>query len=554
MAELYIYESGSCHQRTRIWPATEPVAPGAVQEAREYIFELLDTPDPLSAELYIDDERIEALRPRNRTTACWRWQPGFYAGFVPIRLELGDGQSAQFELISDPDMRKMTRDDFDRMVSQVLEDTHALFSLSGFRTGIARGTGEENPPLARLEFLRSRISQVESAVLEIARHPIRDLKAREETLPHYKAHAITPVEIMKSFRAGRFLREPGDIRRLPRQFNGWFPEEIRKNVKTSGLDTKEHQDIKACLRNWSAWMNVIAQRLGATEETDPERKKTRHLWAGRCRELAGRLERLLRLPLFSEVTDRTASITITPVYRQVFPYRKFFLLYRDISLGISRVFGDFLQMPLARTFDLYEIWCFLRLLRSAVLKFNLQELNLNTLFTANGGAGSVTVASGNVNVRLNDKYSLSFKRSYREYWVEDGRLGSFSRTMVPDISVGMDRQTDSIEAGKLIVLDSKYRIRQQLNDAVSSIHMYRDALVEEMDNGDVRQTVVGAYLLSPEQPEAAAQWKSASMPARLFHPQYRSTFRFGAVTLHPRMTLEEVGQVLETVLRDAGAV
>ena len=48
---------------------------------------------------------------------------------------------------------------FDAMVREILDDTFALFALSGFRKGIARGAGRRPPPIARLEFVRSRIAE-----------------------------------------------------------------------------------------------------------------------------------------------------------------------------------------------------------------------------------------------------------------------------------------------------------------------------------------------------------------------------------------------------------
>jgi hypothetical protein len=51
-----------------------------------------------------------------------------------------------------------------------------------------------------------------------------------------------------------------------------------------------------------------------------------------------------------------------------------------MSLGIANVFGDFLQMPLARTFDLYELWVFLRLLRAAAARHGANGDELEELF------------------------------------------------------------------------------------------------------------------------------------------------------------------------------
>jgi len=43
------------------------------------------------------------------------------------------------------------------------------------------------------------------------------------------------------------------------------------------------------------------------------------------------------------------------------------------------------------------------------------------------------------------------------------------------------------------------------------------------------------------------------MPGRLFHPEYRASFRFGAVTMRPGMTMAQLGEVLRTITADAMA-
>src|SRR5205814_1826935 len=104
----------------------------------------------------------------------------------------------------------------------------------------------------------------------------------------------------------------------------------------------------------------------------------------------------------------------------------------------------------------------------------------------------------------------------------------------------------------LIVLDAKYRIEEQLNDAISSIHTYRDALVEAAGSEEkLTSIVVGAYLLTPHVNDGISPWKESALPGRLFHPEYRRTFRFGAVTLKPGMTLEQVGASLSSIVNDA---
>jgi hypothetical protein len=43
------------------------------------------------------------------------------------------------------------------------------------------------------------------------------------------------------------------------------------------------------------------------------------------------------------------------------------------------------------------------------------------------------------------------------------------------------------------------------------------------------------------------------MPGRPFHPEYRRSFRFGAVTLRPGMSVTEISVALKGVVADATA-
>jgi len=220
-----------------------------------------------------------------------------------------------------------------------------------------------------------------------------------------------------------------------------------------------------------------------------------------------------------------------------------------MNLGIAAVFGSFLDMPLARTFDLYELWCFLRLVRAAAEEFGPEGFESGDLFITDA-VGGLTVAAGAVTVPVGNGWKLCFQKQYREFWIEPGGRGSFSRDMTPDVVAMQDPPTG---AGQLIILDAKYRIDDGLNAALNSIHTYRDALVHEVEDGAVEGIVTAAYLLTPHVPAIGAGYRDTPMPGRLFHPEYRSSFRFGAVTMRPGMTMPQLGEALRTITADAMA-
>lgn len=533
----------------RVWPDPEPIPAGKVQEARDHWFELRDATAPDSAQLFIDDLPLEALRSPDSKTARWRWPLGFYAGTAEARLLPGNGSQYSFEIIADPDARKLTRDDFDTMLREILEDTFALLSLSSFRRGLARGSGNQPPPLARLEFLRSRITELTKVIEAIDRNPRRVLRAEDTAVPYHKATRATGTEILKSFRTGRVLKESSVPSLLPPQLQSCLPQSIRKRSRRSSVDIQEHREIKACLGVWAQWMKAVSNRIADTVPDREDLARVRRLWIRRTRQLARQLDALGSLPMFSEVSDSAPRPNLTAIFRNDPRYRSFMRIYGDMNLGVANVFGDFLQVPIARTFDLYELWAFLRLLRAAAIRYTIPSLNLDSLFCHD--SSGVTLASGTLVISIPDAgFALCFQRQYQEYWLETGRRGSFSRPVRPDVAM---EPLSGSKWQRLIVLDAKYRINEDLNTALASIHMYRDALVHSGPGNGVEHVVSAAYLISPHVPALAEQWRDTSLPGRLFHPEYRGTFRFGAVTLRPGMPLVDVADTLGVILSDVGS-
>lgn len=525
-----------------VWPDTSPLEAG-IEEAGEYIFCLQNVPKPRKSELYLNAKRLEPLRSPDDSTALWRWEPGFHAGEVELSLRLAPNQSVQFGVVTDPDHRKVMRDQFGTMVEEILEDTLALFALTGFRKGLASGDGSTVPDIAQLEFLRSRIEDIEEAIKAILDSPLRVLQSKRSKVPITQARKITGPELSRSLRSS-------SVRQMEKE-PSYLPKEIDRDQQQEGYDIREHQDIKRWLQAWSSWLLAVHERLVSGETSSNDQRYSRI-----CRNLARRLQKLLDRPLFRSVSVRQGSMTATPIFRKVPRYREFFRLHRNLNLGIARVTGDFLKLPLARTFDLYEVWCYLRLLRILVEKKDSDQ-DPGDLFEKGPNGNGLVVSISADHFECSGDYAICFQRKYSEYWINaDGEeeRGSYSREMKPDISLTLPAEDNR----NLIVLDSKYRIKKNLNEALSSIHMYRDALVhsseEELpvDGGydDLPHVVAGAYLLSPLSFDNEKDWTEEDTPDRFFHPEYRAGFRFGAVTLCPGMDNNEIESALEAIIQD----
>ncbi|MGN6237035.1 DUF2357 domain-containing protein [Dyella sp.] len=548
MSALYIQSEGG-GPAWQVWPSQDAIPPGSIREASSYLFELRDCDDALAADLLIDDVPVEALRSRQADIARWRWKPGFHAGSVEAALKLPGSGIRRFEITTDPDLRKLTRDNFDAMVREVLEDTFALFSLSAFRKGIARQPGSRPPPLARLEFLRSRTDEIIKAISAIKRSPRHFLRAELVTLPAHRAVRATGPEIIKSFTTGLVRTETSAPSRLPAALGGRLPAQITVRQRRNSVDILEHRQIKACLRSWAGWLSKIADTLeGASKTDDVESLTTAGSWAVRTRHIARKLSDAASSDFMTDVGNGPAMLQMSSLFRNDPAYNRFYKLWQDMNLGLAALFGDFLQMPLARTYQLYELWCFLRLLRAAIEEYGAAGADLSNLFNTDT-AGGVTIAAGAITVPIGGDRVLCFQRQYCEYWKDPSGEGSFSRSMVPDIVLSGTGLQGA--AKQVIVLDAKYRIDDGLNDAISSIHTYRDALVQETESTGIVGIVTAAYLLTPHAPDLGDDYKKAPVPGRLFYPPYRRRFRFGAVTLRPGMNGEELRTSLRTIVADA---
>ncbi len=208
-------------------------------------------------------------------------------------------------------------------------------------------------------------------------------------------------EILRSFQSGRALvsrkRDRRDFLRNSkdccRSAFGYAREGIHPDID-------EHRRMAACMKNWAEWLNHASDQLSRRkEQEDQENQRVRTTWARRCRHLSREIAELAVSEPLANVGVAPSRLELTSLFRHDASYRRFFRLAQDMDRGISNIFGEFLDLPLARTFELYELWCFLRLVRAASLEFGDTDMNLGNLFVSET-SGGVTVTATAVTVTI----------------------------------------------------------------------------------------------------------------------------------------------------------
>lgn len=147
---------------------------------------------------------------------------------------------------------------------------------------------------------------------------------------------------------------------------------------------------------------------------------------------------------------------------------------------------------------------------------------------------------------------MCFQRQYREFWMEPGREGTFSRVMTP--SVVLQRETHGNDQGHLIIFDAKHRVDTDVNEALNSIHTCRDAPMREAEVCKPEGIVSSAFLHIPHLPILKGGYRQTPIPGRLFHPDCCSKCRFSALTMKPSKPPSTVSEALQAIVADAFGV
>ncbi len=168
------------------------------------------------------------------------------------------------------------------------------------------------------------------------------------------------------------------------------------------------------------------------------------------------------------------------------------------------------------SFELYEVWCLLALQRAlATVLPSLAWRSHGLGALLRGGTGS---GAGFVGDDAHGRYTIDFNPTFASWHEREGRpRWSLSGERRPDLVV----THRSARGARWVCLDAKWRVgRDNLADAFTSVHIYRDALRDDSAGGPC----VGAALLSPACRPGTEDWFSA---------EFRDRFGCGAFVFAP---------------------
>jgi hypothetical protein len=468
---------------------------GFLTETRSYEFEVqLDgkrLPDDHT--LLLNDIPVDRITRRGST--LFLFDMDFYAGDLRIAVSRGNHILREVDVRVDPDKAKLTRDEYAAMIADTLQATLALYRLSHITLPAQTSLHGIRSNLVTLELIRTHFDAFERAATRIADQPVRTLRSTSLQVDIIRARRVDDRAIGAALRSNRSRAataiEASAAPRLVGALGGrWIPT-IMETRRRESVDCYENRALLGFLYWLDGTLSNLARRLSADASAD-RRSLIIMVYAERIARWRAKLAMLARRGMFTEISA-DATLHATSIFRTHPDYASAFSAMSKIRATIGLGGTAAPAVPLDRTYELYEIWCYVGLLAAVADRFPDSRSKIAEILRgcpSPSGLGVVLSSGGAHEIPLDHNIYLTYQRRFAVRPAPDG-----ARTLVieavPDVT--LSRNSPDGECVALVILDAKYRTGASLLDGLRDMHVYRDAIV----NSQNFRLVKAAVALAP---------------------------------------------------------
>ena len=216
------------------------------------------------------------------------------------------------------------------------------------------------------------------------------------------------------------------------------------------------------------------------------------------------LNKLINNSFLREVDDYKATQSMSLVFEMAPGYRELYKYYLMMQRGLS-VHGDVFRMSLKDTAQLYEYWCFIKLV--TLMKRNYRLASSDVIKVDNTGV-TISLVKGKksevkfINPRTGEMITLAYN---------PGEQNTQTVNQKPDNVLTLEKKGTDVPY--MYVFDAKYRIENNPADSfypdnkpgpkvddINTMHRYRDSIVYENTEASrfmFEKKMFGAYVLFP---------------------------------------------------------
>jgi len=339
-------------------------------------------------------------------------------------------------------------------------------------------------------------------------------------------------------------------------FNGFTPIKMFETLKYETIDTPENRYIKHFLTEVENLCKMLFERLHGKVSRE---KTNESVFNSSLKELTvwlDLLEQYLSEPLWNQIQRLNHIPSNSQVLQKRNGYRQ--ILQFDLRLQLGLKLSWHPSMALDQTladvrpiYELYEIWCFIKLRKICVDIFGLEKEN--TIIKVERDLFSISLKKGRESKivftkNYEDKLvtaTLFYNKEFQQHKYKSEM--SYSLTLKPDCSIRLviDRREGSFET--YIHFDAKYRInffkdnieRDELegfskNEDIVKMHAYKDAI----------RGSSGAYVLYPGTEESLYYY---------FHNKVIPSVGAFPLRTNNDIDLEKIKSFIERIIQEQGS-
>lgn len=484
---------------------------GFFAETGRYELEVDLGRDPLpdDVEVLIGDTPADLLVRRGR--AFYPFDVGFNAGFLSICLVRSARVIASIDVLVDPDQAKLTREDYAELLADITQSTLSLYRLGGLSIPASSAASGVRAALVTLDLIRSGFDDLERAICRVADQPNRRLASTKRRVDVLRARGVDDRALAQAMRSrdGRLATtaEKEACPRLVAALHGQWVPSLSEAHRHDEADVYENRAILGFLIWLEGTLGSVHRRLetGAIGLAPG----LTAVWAGRLQDWRRRVGALRRRDAFQGLKP-DAALRSTSVFRLQPDYSRLFRLMARIKSGLGAGAEATPLVPLERTFELYEIWCYIRLLLAAAElhpSSRQQVANLLKGMDSPNLLGTTLLSGKASTLLLAENLSLTYQRRFGPTADPSG-CRTYLIDAVPDIVIARDDAAG--RSAGIVILDPKYRGGASLLDGLRDLHVYRDAI--RNDDGVALTRAAAALAPRPFPYSESAIWDGTPTP------------------------------------------
>ena len=340
-----------------------------------------------------------------------------------------------------------------------------------------------------------------------APYPLRQIIQQPVVAAYLEGHGVDDVPVIDTLRPEQTFNHP--VNRYIR----WLVEQVLRYLEMSIRELRPSSEAKDSSEN--VWRRTRADVL------EEEQINIQRLF---------RRSPLSQIPASPLKGGAFLVILNDPLYAAV---HKIGRLLCGQSLTVQQT--EYIASS-ARSFDIYELWCFQRVVCELSRSFGVQPTYQYTDQTSNSAEWGMSADFVTEDVNCTVEFNANFESRFPTFPMGATATRRYS-TMTnqrPDIVI---YHTDNLTGRKCwMILDAKYRTtKRNLTDAFKSAFTYNQTLVDPAYGGKPK----GSFLLAPKVLPETVQW---------FNNDFIQFYPYGAIEYRPKQDLVKISILLSHLL------